>query len=227
YRGYDSAGLAVVHDGQLVVRRDVGKLSNLEQLLLDQPVNGCIGIGHTRWATHGAPSARNAHPHVGMTGDVVVVHNGIVENYLHLRQELAAEGSVFNSDTDTEVIAHLVERYLAGGLALPEAVRLALGQLQGAQAVVVLSAREPDKLIAARIGNAGGVALGVGQGEMLIASDVPAVLEHTRLLVFLESRQMAVVTAADCHVSTLAGQPVAAKQHTIAWNAEAAQKGEF
>jgi glutamine---fructose-6-phosphate transaminase (isomerizing) len=227
YRGYDSAGLAVVQDGQLVVRRDVGKLSNLERLLVDQPVSGRVGIGHTRWATHGAPSARNAHPHVGMTGDVVVVHNGIVENYLRLREELAAEGSVFNSDTDTEVIAHLVERYLAGGLALPEAVRLALGQLQGAQAVVILSARDPDKLIAARIGNAGGVAVGVGQGEMLIASDVPAVLEHTHQMIFLESRQMAVVTADACEVRTLAGQPVEVKQHTIAWDAVAAEKGEY
>ena len=227
YRGYDSAGIAVVQDGQLVVRRDVGKLSNLERLLGAQPVRGTVGIGHTRWATHGAPSARNAHPHVGMTGDVVVVHNGIVENYLKLREELAAEGSVFNSDTDTEVIAHLVEHYLAGGLALPEAVRLTLGQLQGAQAVVVLSAREPDKLIAARIGNAGGVALGVGQGEMLIASDVPAILDHTRQMIFLESRQMAVVTAGGCLVTSLAGQPAEVTQHTIAWDAVAAEKGEY
>jgi glucosamine--fructose-6-phosphate aminotransferase (isomerizing) len=227
YRGYDSAGIAVVQDGQLVVRRDVGKLSNLEHLLADQPVRGSVGIGHTRWATHGAPSARNAHPHIGMTGDVVVVHNGIVENYLSLRQELGAEGRVFNSDTDTEVIAHLVERYLGQGLALPEAVRQALLQLQGSQAVVVLSAREPDKLIAARIGNAGGVALGVGQGEMLIASDVPAVLEHTHQLVFLESRQMAVVSADNCAVTTLSGQPVAVKQQNISWDAQAAEKGEY
>jgi glucosamine--fructose-6-phosphate aminotransferase (isomerizing) len=227
YRGYDSAGLAVVHDGQMVVRRDVGKLSNLERLLREQPVCGSVGVGHTRWATHGAPSARNAHPHVGMTGEVVVVHNGIVENYLSLRAELAAEGSQFNSDTDTEVIAHLVERYLAAGLDLPQAVRRALGLLQGAQAIVVLGAAEPDKLIAARIGNAGGVALGVGQGEMLIASDVPAILDHTRQMVFLESRQMAVVTAGGCQVSTLAGQPVTIRTHTINWDAVSAERGEY
>ncbi len=227
YRGYDSAGLAVVQDGQMVVRRDVGKLANLERLVRDQPVSGRVGVGHTRWATHGAPSTRNAHPHIGMTGEVVVVHNGIVENYLSLREELAAEGSRFNSDTDTEVIAHLVERYLASGLALPEAVRRALNLLHGAQAIVVLSSREPDKLIAARIGNAGGVALGVGRGEMLIASDVPAILDHTRRMVFLESRQMAVVTAGGCDVRTLAGEPVAAQPHTIAWDPVAAEKGEY
>jgi glucosamine--fructose-6-phosphate aminotransferase (isomerizing) len=227
YRGYDSAGLAVVQDGHIAMRRDVGKLSNLERLLYAQPVSGCVGVGHTRWATHGAPSTRNAHPHTGMTGEVVVVHNGIVENYLTLREELAAEGSRFNSDTDTEVIAHLVERYLAGGLTLPEAVRRALGQLQGSQAIVVLSAREPDKLIAARIGNAGGVALGVGRGEMLIASDVPAILDHTRQMVFLESRQMAVVTAGNCEVLTLAGEPVIPQVHTIAWDPVAAEKGEY
>jgi glucosamine--fructose-6-phosphate aminotransferase (isomerizing) len=227
YRGYDSAGLAVIQDGHLAVRRAAGKLGNLERLLLDQPVSGCVGVGHTRWATHGAPSARNAHPHVGMTGDVVVVHNGIVENYLSLRRELAADGSRFNSDTDTEVIAHLVERYLAGGLDLPEAVRQALAQLLGAQAIVVLSAREPDKIVAARIGNAGGVAVGAGQGEMLVASDVPAILDHTRQMVFLESRQMAVVTAHDCAVQTLAGERVAARVHTIAWDAVAAEKGEY
>jgi glutamine---fructose-6-phosphate transaminase (isomerizing) len=226
YRGYDSAGMAVLHDGQLAVRRDVGKLSNLERLLWEQPVAGCIGIGHTRWATHGAPSARNAHPHAGSNGDVVVVHNGIVENYLALGEELRAEGSVFSSETDTEVIAHLVERYMASGLGLAEAVRQTLGHLQGAHGIVVLSAREPDKLVAARVGNAGGVTLGVGQGEMFVASDMPAILEHTRQMVFLESRQMAVVTAEGYQVSDLAGRPVEPQVHTIAWDPVAAEKGE-
>ncbi|MEP7356871.1 MAG: glutamine--fructose-6-phosphate transaminase (isomerizing), partial [Anaerolineales bacterium] len=227
YRGYDSAGLAVIEDGRLVIRRDVGKLSNLERLVAAQPVHGQVGIGHTRWATHGAPSTRNAHPHVGMTGDVVVVHNGIVENYQTLRAELAAEGSVFNSDTDTEVIAHLVERYLAAGLGLPEAVRQALNLRHGAHGIVVLALREPDKLVAARIGNAGGVTLGLGQGEMFIASDMPAILEHTRRMVFLESRQMAVITADGYAVSTLAGEPVTPQSHTVAWDPVAAEKGEY
>jgi len=234
YRGYDSAGLAVIENGavarggaRIVVRRDVGKLSNLERLLGEQPVTGHAGIGHTRWATHGAPSARNAHPHVGMTGDVVVVHNGIVENYAVLREELAAEGSVFNSDTDTEVIAHLVERYLAGGSALEAAVRQTLGHLQGAHGIVVMSSREPDKLVAARIGNAGGVTLGVGQGEMFIASDIPAILEHTRQIVFLESRQMAVVGRDGYTVTTLAGDVVKPDVHTIAWDPVAAEKGAY
>jgi glucosamine--fructose-6-phosphate aminotransferase (isomerizing) len=227
YRGYDSTGLAVIEDGRIVVRRDAGKLSNLERLLQTEPVGGQVGIGHTRWATHGAPSARNAHPHLGMTGDVVVVHNGIVENYLSLREELAAEGSRFNSDTDTEVIAHLIERYLAAGLGLPEAVRHALGLLHGAHGIVVMSSREPDKLIAARIGNAGGVTLGLGQGEMFLASDVPAILEHTHRMVFLESRQMAIVTAHDFSVRTLSGNPVEPTVHAIAWDAVAAEKGEY
>ena len=227
YRGYDSTGLAVIEDGRIAVRRDAGKLSNLERLLQTQPVSGQVGIGHTRWATHGAPSARNAHPHVGMTGDVVVVHNGIVENYLSLREELKAEGSRFNSDTDTEVIAHLVERYLAAGLGLPEAVRQALGLLHGAHGIVVMSSREPDKLIAARIGNAGGVTLGLGQGEMFVASDIPAILEHTHKMVFLESRQMAIVTADDYWVRTLEGSPVEPEVHAIAWDAVSAEKGEY
>jgi glucosamine--fructose-6-phosphate aminotransferase (isomerizing) len=263
YRGYDSAGLAVVTAGPgregpmpapghdpyatgngpgaaarrpapaaprthaITLRRDVGKLSNLERLLAEHPAPGQIGIGHTRWATHGAPSARNAHPHLGMTGDVVVVHNGIVENYLDLRAELAAEGSVFSSDTDTEVIAHLVERYHEGGLGLPEAVRQALGHLQGAHGLVVLSASEPDKLVAARIGNAGGVALGLGQGEMFVASDIPAILEHTRQMVFLESRQMAVVTRDGYHVQSLTGETVTPEVHAIAWDPVAAEKGEY
>jgi len=233
YRGYDSAGIAVVADngepdaGRLVVRRDVGKLGNLERLLAAQPIHGRIGIGHTRWATHGAPSTRNAHPHLGMTGEVVVVHNGIVENYLALRAELAAEGSIFNSDTDTEVIAHLVERYMANGLDLAEAARQTFGHLQGAHGIVVLSSREPDKLVAARIGNAGGVTLGLGQGENFVASDIPAILEHTRQIIFLESRQMAVVTRDGVQVQTLAGAPVTPAVHTIAWDPVAAEKGEY
>ncbi len=233
YRSYDSAGIAVVAQagepeaGRLVLRRDVGKLGNLERLLAAQPIHGQIGIGHTRWATHGAPSTRNAHPHMGMTGEVVVVHNGIVENYLALRAELAAEGSVFNSDTDTEVIAHLVERYMAKGLGLAEAARETFGHLQGAHGIVVLSAREPEVLVAARIGNAGGVTLGLGQGENFVASDIPAILEHTRQIIFLESRQMAVVTRASVQVQTLAGAAVTPQVHTIAWDPVAAEKGEY
>ncbi|MCC7360205.1 MAG: glutamine--fructose-6-phosphate transaminase (isomerizing) [Anaerolineales bacterium] len=233
YRGYDSAGIAVVagpnepKPGSLAIRRDVGKLGNLERLLAEQPIHGQIGIGHTRWATHGAPSTRNAHPHIGMTGDVVVVHNGIVENYLDLRAELAAEGSVFNSDTDTEVIAHVVERYLAQGLPLAEAARRAFAHLQGAHGIVVLSARAPDQLVAARIGNAGGVTIGLGEGENFVASDIPAILEHTRRIIFLESRQMAVVTREGVHVQTLAGAPLQPEVHTIAWDPVAAEKGEY
>ncbi len=186
YRGYDSAGLAVVDKEHIQVRRVAGKLSGLERLLEDQPIHGSVGIGHTRWATHGEPSARNAHPHLGATGEVVVVHNGIVENFAELKDELEAEGAAFRSDTDTEVIVHLVERYLETGLDLPAAARRAIGHLRGAHGIVLLSSREPDKIVAARIGNAGGVVVGVGEGEMFVASDIPAILEHTRRVTFLE-----------------------------------------
>ncbi|MGD9093354.1 MAG: class II glutamine amidotransferase, partial [Anaerolineales bacterium] len=154
YRGYDSAGLAVIQNSHIEVRRDAGKLARLAKLLEESPVQGHIGIGHTRWATHGEPSARNAHPHIGMTGDVVVVHNGIVENFLELREELSAEGADFKSETDTEVIVHLVERYLSSDYDLAEAARRAMNHLKGAHGIVVLSTKEPDKIIAARIGNA-------------------------------------------------------------------------
>ncbi len=227
YRGYDSAGLAVLQDGHIEVRRDAGKLANLTTLVENSPIAGKLGIGHTRWATHGEPSARNAHPHLGSTKQVVVVHNGIVENFLELREELAAEGVVFNSDTDTEVIVHLVERFLSGGTSLEEATRQALRQLKGAHGVVVFSSLEPDKLIAARIGNAGGVVIGLGKGEMFIASDIPAILDHTRTMVFLESHQMAVVTRTGYSVKTLDGTPVAAQEHSISWDPVAAEKGEY
>ena len=227
YRGYDSAGVAVIQNSKIEVRREVGKLDNLAKLVQESPIGGHVGIGHTRWATHGEPSARNAHPHMGMTGEVVLVHNGIVENFLELREELAAEGVVFNSDTDTEVIVHLVERYLSSKTSLSEAVRQALLHLRGAHAIVVMSAREPDKIIAARIGNAGGVAIGLGEGETLIASDLPAILEHTRRLVFLDPRQMAIVTRAGVSVQTLEGKPVAVEPQTVAWDPVAAEKGEY
>lgn len=227
YRGYDSAGLAVLQDGHIEVRRDAGKLSNLTALVENSPITGKLGIGHTRWATHGEPSARNAHPHLGSTRQVVVVHNGIVENFLELREELAAEGVVFNSDTDTEVIVLLVERFLGTGISLEEATRQALRQLKGAHGVVVFSALEPDKLIAARIGNAGGVVIGLGKDEMFVASDIPAILDHTRTMVFLESHQMAVVTQTSYSVKNLDGSPVAPQEHNIGWDPVAAEKGEY
>ncbi|HWR65518.1 MAG TPA: glutamine--fructose-6-phosphate transaminase (isomerizing) [Bellilinea sp.] len=227
YRGYDSAGIAVLQDGHIEVRRDAGKLANLATLVENSPIAGKLGIGHTRWATHGEPSARNAHPHLGSTKEVVVVHNGIVENFLELREDLAAEGVVFNSDTDTEVIVHLVERFLSGGTSLEEATRQALRQLKGAHGVVVFSSLEPDKLVAARIGNAGGVVIGIGKDEMFIASDIPAILDHTRNMVFLESHQMAVVTCDSYKVKTLEGKLVATQEHNIGWDPVAAEKGEF
>ena len=227
YRGYDSAGIAVLSGDAIDIRRDVGKLGNLEALLAREPLAGQVGIGHTRWATHGAPSQRNAHPHLGMDGRVVLVHNGIVENYQSLREELTAEGVAFRSETDTEVIVQLVERYMAGGLALEEAARQTLRQLEGANAVVLMSVDQPDRLVCARIGNAGGIALGLGEGEMFIASDIPAILEYTRRIIFLESRQMAVITADDTLVTDLDGRPVRADVHTIAWDPVSAVKGEY
>ena len=227
YRGYDSAGLAVQQNGQIVVRREVGKLAGLLALVQEQPVSGNIGIGHTRWATHGAPSTRNAHPHVGMTGEFVVVHNGIVENYLELRAELSAEGAIFNSDTDTEVIVHLVERFYSQAADLEEATRQAFKLLKGAHGIVVMSTREPDKIIAARIGNAGGVVIGFGEGENFIASDMPAILEHTRRVTFLESRQMAIVTSDRVEIKTLEGEPLKYVVHSVSWDPVAAEKGEF
>jgi glucosamine--fructose-6-phosphate aminotransferase (isomerizing) len=227
YRGYDSAGLAVLQNGKIEIRRDAGKLSRLTELVNGSPISGSPGVGHTRWATHGAPSARNAHPHLGATGRVVVVHNGIVENFLELRDELTSEGVEFNSDTDTEVIVHLVEHHLATGLDLVEAARRTFKQIQGAHGIVLLSADEPDKIVCARIGNAGGVVLGLGDGENFIASDIPAILDHTRRVIFLESRQIAVVTRDAVRVETLEGAAIQPEVHTVAWDAVSAEKGEY
>ena len=227
YRGYDSAGIAVIQEGGIAIRRDVGKLVNLEALLQEQPVTGQIGIGHTRWATHGRPSRMNAHPHLDCSGQVVVIQNGIVENYRPLRQDLVAEGHRFNSETDTEVIVHLVERYLDQGCDLATAVRQTLLRIDGAHAIVVMSSLEPGKLIAARLGNAGGVTVGVGQGEMFIASDIPAILEHTQQIIHLDSREVAVVTADGVHFLDLEGHPLRKEVHTIPWDPISAAKGAY
>jgi glucosamine--fructose-6-phosphate aminotransferase (isomerizing) len=227
YRGYDSAGVAVIDaHGCIEVRRDVGKLANLRARVDAFPLDGHIGIGHTRWATHGAPAEHNAHPHVSMCGDYVVVHNGIVENYLDLRAELMAQGVTFASETDTEVIVQLVARY-GRNSDLLDAVRTAMRRLRGAHALVVMSRRQPDRLIAVRIGNAGGIAVGLGDGERFIASDVPAILDRTHELIFLESRQIAVVTAHDTHIETLDGAPVVPEVQQIAWDPVSAARGEY
>ena len=227
YRGYDSAGIAVLSDGGLEVRKDAGKLSQLIELLDRSPLKGAPGIGHTRWATHGAPSARNAHPHLGQTKRVVVVQNGIVENFVELKDELMAEGVEFQSDTDTEAIVHLVERYLATGLDFVAAARQTFNQIHGANVVVLLSADEPDKIVTARIGNAGGVVVGLGEGENFLASDTPAIMEHTRRVIFLESRQMAVIGCADVRVETLDGRQIQPEVHTVSWDPVSAEKGEY
>ncbi len=229
YRGYDSAGIAVIEpDGKIGVRRNVGKLSNLSNTLMEQPLKGQIGIGHTRWATHGPPSEINAHPHTDCKGNLVVIHNGIVENYAELREQLKAQGHVFASETDTEVIVHLVESYVNQGALLEDAARRALTQLRGAHGVALMSRLEPDRLVCARIGNAGGVTIGIGQGEMFIASDMPAILDHTRQMIFLSSRQMATVLRDGVKITSLdTGERLEAPIHTIPYDPVAAAKGEY
>ena len=227
YRGYDSAGLAVLSNGQINIRRDVGKLHNLINLYNSDPVSGSIGIGHTRWATHGAPSQRNAHPHVSDGGKVVVVQNGIVENFVALKEELMAEGVTFKSETDTEVIVNLIERHLASDVSLEEAVRQTLKRLKGANVIVAMSLNEPNRIVAARMGNAGGVTVGIGEGEMFLASDMPAILEHTRQVVFLDAGWMTIITQNDYVVKTFDGKIVKPQVHHIAWDMVTAEKGEY
>ena len=227
YRGYDSAGVAVLQDNRIEVRRDAGKIARLETLIAAQPVQGMVGIGHTRWATHGAPNQQNAHPHLSSNGEIVIVHNGIVENYLSLRDELLAEGAVFHSETDTETIVYLIERYYAVSQNLSKAVQLTMKRVKGAHGLVVMSSREPDRLVTARLGNAGGVAIGRGAGEMFIASDLPAIVEHTREISFLESGQMAVVSRAGFEVQTLDGAKIQPKTQHIPWDPVSAEKGSY
>lgn len=229
YRGYDSAGLAVLEaNGHVAVRRDAGKLSNLYQRVAESPVEGTIGVGHTRWATHGPPTARNAHPHRDRSGQIVVVQNGIVENFLPLRNELMAQGYEFASDTDTEVIVQLISREYDRSEDLAEAVRRTLRLLHGPSAVVALSSHEPDKLVVARLGNAGGVVIGYGRGEMFVASDIPAILEHTRTVSFLENREMAVISREGVSYLDLDGAALPPlRLHEISWDPVSAAKGQY
>ena len=226
YRGYDSAGVAVLGPSGLEVRRAAGRIKVLEGILRDHPVRGTVGIGHTRWATHGRPTDENAQPHTDGSGTLVVVHNGIIENYLPIKERLAAEGHVFTSETDTEVIAHLIERHLGQTPRLEEAVRRALGELKGSYAIVVLSKRTPDRLVAAKHG-AGSVVVGLGQGETYLASDIPALLAHTRDVVVLEDEDVAVVTRHGVEIADLQGAPVSRAPARILWDPILAEKGGY
>ncbi len=226
YRGYDSAGIASVNGG-LDIRRAEGKLINLEAKLKAAPLMGNLAIGHTRWATHGAPIERNAHPHADEGNVIAVVQNGIVENFMTLRTELQREGHEFKSDTDTEVITHLIDKFMAEGHNLAEACRHAFQQLQGAHAIAVVSKQEPDKIVTVRLGNAGGVIVGLGQGENYLASDIPAILEHTQQVVFLEDQEMAVITARGVTYSRVNSSPVTKEVHHITWDPVSAAKGQY
>lgn len=223
YRGYDSAGIATLSLGDFGVRRSEGKLVNLENLLREQPLAGPIGIGHTRWATHGRPSEINAHPH--KAGSVIVVHNGIIENYLQLKEQLKQSGHVFKSETDTEVIAHLIEEELKSEPDYVKAVRTALAALRGAYAVCVLNVQAPDTLIAAKLGSP--MVVGLGESEFFVASDIPAILAHTREMVFMEDGEMVVFTTAGAEFSTIDGTPLDKKPRHIDWSPMMAEKGGY
>ena len=225
YRGYDSAGIALVRNGQVALRRSAGKLARLEAVIAADPVDGDYGLGHTRWATHGRPTEENAHPHRDCTGRLVVVHNGIIENYLELKHELQAQGHRFVTETDTEVVAHLVEREMAAGGPLEAAVRRALVHLRGMFALVLLSADDPDKLVAAR--NGPPLVVGLGVGECFIASDIPAILNHTRDVVFLGDGEMAVATRAGVTFSTFDGTPLSRPSQRVLWDPLQAEKAGY
>lgn len=229
YRGYDSAGIATLYQNCMHIRRDTGKLCNLGKKLIQHPIDGHIGIGHTRWATHGIPSEYNAHPHISMSGDFVVVHNGIVENYLELKSELVEKGIRFHSDTDTEVIVQLIEQHARNGanMDITEATRQAVQHIRGSHAIVVMSKHQPDKLVAVKIGNAGGVVLGIRENENYIASDIPAIVNYTRQMIFLESHQMATLTAHEYHIQHLDKTPIKAEIRHIDWNPVSVAKGEY
>jgi glucosamine--fructose-6-phosphate aminotransferase (isomerizing) len=224
YRGYDSAGVAVVEGEDLKVLRRVGRLSNLREALKERPIEGTTGIGHTRWATHGRPSEENAHPHTDCTGHLAVVHNGIIENYSSLRDELASNGHILRSETDTEVVAHLIESYMDGDLV--SGVRQAIGRLEGSYALAVVSCDDPSTVVAVRKDSP--LIIGLGDGENIVASDIPAVLEHTRTVLVLHDDEIAVVTAGDVTVYDADGAVVEEPElMTVEWNLDAAEKGGY
>jgi glucosamine--fructose-6-phosphate aminotransferase (isomerizing) len=227
YRGYDSAGVAVLgDDGVLAVRRAAGRMKVLEGILRERPVAGTLGIGHTRWATHGRPSDENAHPHTDCSGSLVVVHNGILENYLEIKERLQAEGHTFKSETDTEVLAHLIEHHLRTAGRLDRAVKRALHEFRGSYAVGVISKDAPGRLVAAKHG-AGSVVVGLGRGEMFVASDIPAILGHTRDMLILEDGEVVVVSAEGVELTTLDDQPVQREPVRILWDPIMAEKGGY
>jgi len=231
YRGYDSAGIAVSGNGSgLEVRRAEGKLRNLEEAIRQKPLHGTYGIGHTRWATHGRPTEENAHPHRDCTGKIVVVHNGIVENYLSLKKKLTEEGHTFTTETDTEIIAHLVEKYSAAAgnrhrVSLEDAVRQTVKQISGVFALAVISTDEPNKIVAAR--NGPPAVIGMGNDEYFVASDVPALLQHTRDIFFLADGDMAIVTADGVQLTDFNGKPVVRQVQHVTWDPIQAEKGGF
>lgn len=223
YRGYDSAGIAVFDGRGINVEKSVGRLSVLEKKVEQQPLVGNVGIGHTRWATHGRPSDANSHPHADCTGKFVVVHNGIIENYLHIKEKLVAKGHKFTSETDTEVVAHLVEEYYQGNF--EEAVKKVLADIEGSYALVFLSEAEPDKIICSKQDNP--LVIGLGEGENFIASDIPAIINHTRKTYILSDGEMAIVTKDQAWVMNRQGVPVSKKVFEVHWDAEAAEKGGY
>ncbi|MXY46469.1 MAG: glutamine--fructose-6-phosphate transaminase (isomerizing) [Chloroflexi bacterium] len=228
YRGYDSAGIAVLDEvGMPQLYKSAGKLSKLRSKLRNGLPDGNIGIGHTRWATHGGPTDFNAHPHTDGTGDILVVHNGILENYLELKQELVAKGCEFISQTDAECIPHLIESYMREGCSFEDAVRAAASRMEGANAVVVLSRKEPDKIISFKIGNAGGIVIGYGEDEMLLASDISALLPHVRDVAYLAVGEIATVTRDVVKYTRIDGASVKKKKARVSYEAMTATKGEY
>src|SRR5947199_5431428 len=224
YRGYDSAGVAVVRDGEIELRRSAGKLARLEEVLAVNPLEGEYGIGHTRWATHGRPTEENAHPHRDCTGRIVVVHNGIIENYLDLKRQLQKEGHTFVTETDTEIVAHLVERESKGD-GLENAVRRALLYMRGLFALVLISADDPNKIVTVR--NGPPIVVGLGEHEFFVASDIPAILAHTRDVVFLGDEEMAVITRTGVAFTDFFGRPVSKATQRVLWDPIMAEKAGY